>query len=46
MKYRIPVVVVFCTALPLNEIYHPLKFQVRSFYTLGELAETKIKYEN
>jgi hypothetical protein len=35
-----------CTALLLNEIYHPMKFQVHSFYTLGEMARTKIKYEN
>jgi hypothetical protein len=35
-----------CTALLLNEIYHPMKFQVHSFYTLGEIARTKIKYEN
>jgi hypothetical protein len=32
------------TALFLNEIYHPMKFQVQSFYTLGEMARTKIKY--
>jgi hypothetical protein len=35
-----------CTALLLNEIYHPMKFQVQSFYTSGETARTKIKYEN
>jgi hypothetical protein len=35
-----------CTALFLNEIYHPMKFQGHSFYTLGEMAWTKIKYEN
>jgi hypothetical protein len=34
------------TALLLNEIYHPMKFHVHSFYTLGEMAWTKIKYEN
>jgi hypothetical protein len=29
----------------LNKIYHPIKFQVHSFYTLGEMARTiKIKY--
>jgi hypothetical protein len=35
-----------CTALLLNEIYHPIKFHVHSFYALGEMAWTKIKYEN
>jgi hypothetical protein len=35
-----------CTGLLLNEIYHPMKFHVHSFYTLGEMAWTKIKYEN
>jgi hypothetical protein len=35
-----------CTALFLNKIYHPMKFHVHSFYTLGEMAWTKIKYEN
>ena len=35
-----------CTALLLNETYHPMKFQVHGFYTLGEMARTKIKYEN
>jgi hypothetical protein len=35
-----------CTVLLVNEIYHPMKFQVHSFYTLGEMARTKIKYEN
>jgi hypothetical protein len=35
-----------CTALPFNETYHPIKFQVHGFYTLGEMARTKIKYEN
>jgi hypothetical protein len=30
----------------LNEIYHFMKFQVHSFYILGEMAQTKIKYEN
>jgi hypothetical protein len=34
------------TALLLNEIYHPMKLHVHSFYTLGEKAWTKIKYEN
>jgi hypothetical protein len=34
------------TALFLNEIYHPMKFQVHSFFTLGEMPWTKIKYEN
>jgi hypothetical protein len=35
-----------CTALLLNEIYHPMKFQVHSIDTLGEMAQTNIKYEN
>jgi hypothetical protein len=35
-----------CTALLINEIYHPMKFQVHDFYTLGEMARTKLKYEN
>jgi hypothetical protein len=35
-----------CTALLINKIYHPMKFQVYSFYNLGEMAWTKIKYEN
>jgi hypothetical protein len=34
------------TALLLNEIYHPMKFNEHSFYTWGEMAWTKIKYEN
>jgi hypothetical protein len=33
------------TALFLNEIYHPMKFKDHSFYTLGEMAWKKIKYE-
>jgi hypothetical protein len=31
----------FCflhTALFINEIYHPINFQVHSFYSLGEMA--------
>jgi hypothetical protein len=35
-----------CTALLLNEIYHPMKFQVHSFYSGREMARTKFKYEN
>jgi hypothetical protein len=35
-----------CTALLFNEIYHRMKFQVHSCYTLGEMARTKLKYEN
>jgi hypothetical protein len=35
-----------CTALLINKIYHPLKFQFYSFYNLREMAHTKIKYEN
>jgi hypothetical protein len=34
------------TALILNEYYHPKKFKDHNFYTLGEMAWTKIKYEN
>jgi hypothetical protein len=34
------------TALLLNYTYHPMKFQVHGFYKLGEMAWTKIKYEN
>jgi hypothetical protein len=36
----------YITALLLNEIYHHMKFQVNSFYTFGEMAQTKIKSEN
>jgi hypothetical protein len=32
-----------CTVLLPNKIYHPMKFQVHTFYTLGEMARTKIK---
>jgi hypothetical protein len=35
-----------CTALLLNEIYHPMKFQVHSFFSWREMARTKLKYEN
>jgi hypothetical protein len=35
-----------CTALHLDETYHPMKFHVQSFYSLGEMTQTKIKYEN
>jgi hypothetical protein len=31
-----------CTAPFLNEVYHPIKFQVHSFYTLGEMARKKL----
>jgi hypothetical protein len=34
---------VMCTALLLNEIYHPMKFQVHHFYTLGEMAQTNLE---
>jgi hypothetical protein len=35
-----------CSALHLNDTYHLIKFPVHSFYTLGGMARTKIKYEN
>jgi hypothetical protein len=45
-KIRNAEYLLLCTALLLNEIYHPMKFQVNSFYTLVDMAGTKIKYEN
>jgi hypothetical protein len=37
-----------CNALLLNKIYYPMKFQaqVHSFYAFGEMALSKMKYEN
>jgi hypothetical protein len=34
------------TSLILNRIYHPMKFKDHSFYVLGEMAWTRIKYEH
>ena len=34
-----------CTALPLDEIYLPTKFHNHSFYSLGDMHQTKFKYE-
>ena len=34
-----------CTTLPLNEIYPPTKFHNHSFYSLGNMHQTKFKYE-
>jgi hypothetical protein len=35
-----------CIALFLNAIYHSMKFQVHSVYSLGEMARINITYEN
>jgi hypothetical protein len=35
-----------CTALLINKINHPMKFQIHNFYTFREMAWTKIRYEN
>ena len=35
-----------CTALPLGEIYPPIKFHHHSLYSFGDMLRTKIKYEN
>ena len=35
-----------CTALPLDEIYPPTKFQNHSWYSFGDMLRTKFKYEN
>jgi hypothetical protein len=45
-KIRSAVYQFLSNALYLNEIYHPMKFQVHIFYSLGEMARTKVKYEN
>ena len=34
-----------CTALPLDDIYPPTKFHNHSFYSLGDMHQTKFKYE-
>ena len=34
-----------CTAFPLDEIYLPTKFHNHSFYSLGDMHQTKFKYE-
>ena len=34
-----------CTALPLDKIYPPTKFHNHSFYSLGDMLQTKFKYE-
>ena len=34
-----------CTALSLDEIYPPTKFHNCSFYSLGDMHQTKFKYE-
>ena len=34
-----------CTALPLDEIYPPIKFHNHSLYSLGDIHLTKFKYE-
>ena len=35
-----------CTALPLDEIYPPTKFDNHSLYSFGDMLRTKFKYEN
>ena len=34
-----------CTALPLDEIYPPIKFHNPSKYNFGDIHQTKFKYE-
>ena len=34
-----------CTAIPLDEINPPTKFHNHSFYSLGDMHQTKFKYE-
>ena len=34
------------TALPLDEIYQPTKFHNHSYYSFGDMLQTKFKYEN
>ena len=34
-----------CTALPLDEIYPPTKFHNHRFNSLGDMHQTKFKYE-
>ena len=35
-----------CTALPLDEIYPPIKFHNHSQYSFGDMHWTQVKYEN
>ena len=35
-----------CTALPLDEIYPPIKFHNHSYYSFGDMHRTQVKYEN
>ena len=35
-----------CNALPLDEIYQPMKFHNRSLYNFGDMLWTKFKGEN
>ena len=35
-----------CTALPLDEIYPPIKFHNHSYYSFGDMHRKKVKYEN
>ena len=35
-----------CTALPLHEIFLPTKFHNHSYYSFGDMHQTKFKYEN
>ena len=35
-----------CTALLLNEIYLPMKFQVDALHNFEVMLRTKLKYEN
>ena len=34
-----------CTALPLDEIYPAIKFHNPSWYSLGDMHHTKLKFE-
>ena len=35
-----------CDALPLDDIYPPTKFHNHSWYSYGDMPQTKLKYEN
>ena len=35
-----------CTELLLDEIYPPTKFHNHSYYSFGDMLQTKFKYEN
>ena len=35
-----------CTALPLDEIYPPIKFHNHSNYSFGNMHRTKVKFES